>query len=351
MKAILPKKELAAAANQMKIALVDSSIHALKYVQIDAKSGYVKLSATNLVTSLQALVETPFVEVPGLACVQGKSFIDIVNSVPGESVTVESFSPSQLLISGGNSRFKLNMIPADDFPMLPNPGSDFISLPGAYFIDLFSRTLFAAHTDPVRPAFNGIYLDPAYVACTDGHRLVFVSPHQAPVKRGIVIPAKPLREVASLFSAKSIVEFSYGEREVHFRFDNRLATIRLIEERYPDVRPVIPVAAHHEAKLSRKGLIEALERAALLMSGTRSVNLSFGKNVVEITASGDNGEAQEIVEAQNHKELVMRFDCNYLIQSLNHLKGGEVTLELRESKSPLVIREGELLHVIMPRSQ
>ena len=98
--------------------------------------------------------------------------------------------------------------------------------------------------------------------------------------------------------------------------------------------------------------MQALRRAEIMTSEkANSVKLSFGKNLLTITAnSPEVGEARETM-AINYKgkELAIAFNPRYLIDPLNALTEDEVFIELIDELSPGVIKiNGPFLYVVMP---
>jgi len=153
------------------------------------------------------------------------------------------------------------------------------------------------------------------------------------------------------------VELKFGENQASFALKNEtgfsvLLITKLIEGNYPNYRQVIPGEAKERIAVAREELVQALRRAEIMTSEkANSVKLSFGKNVLTITAnSPEVGEARETM-AINYKgkELAIAFNPRYLIDPLNALTEDEVFIELIDELSPGVVKiNGPFLYVVMP---
>ena len=70
----------------------------------------------------------------GVAVAPGRLVTDIVRALEPGAVTVES-DDEELRIASGRSHFAVRTHPADDFPRLPAPTGETVTLPGAGLAD------------------------------------------------------------------------------------------------------------------------------------------------------------------------------------------------------------------------
>jgi DNA polymerase-3 subunit beta len=109
--------------------------------------------------------------------VGARKMIDILRTMPNDqTVTLES-SQNKLVLKGGKSRFTLQTLPAEDFPLVqeaPSFGPTF-SVPQKTLKDLLNQVSFAMAVHDIRYYLNGILFvaegKQLSLVATDGHRL------------------------------------------------------------------------------------------------------------------------------------------------------------------------------------
>ena len=335
----------------------------LSNVLIRAEGSYVEFTATDLDVTVACKVEAKVTK-PGATTLPVKKLFGIVRELQGE-IEIETDEKNLSSIRSGSSFFKIHGLGADEFPPLPKFKDDKkVSLPQENIRNLIRKTSFAVSTDESRYVLNGIFISlkegkMTFVA-TDGRRLALVDEEVDISEKSageFIVPAKAINELNRLLQDKGEVELKFGENQASFALKNEtgfsvLLITKLIEGNYPNYRQVIPGEAKERIPVGREELVQALRRAEIMTSEkANSVKLSFGKNLLTITAnSPEVGEARETM-AINYKgkELAIAFNPRYLIDPLNALTEDEVFIELIDELSPGVIKiNGPFLYVVMP---
>jgi len=335
----------------------------LSNVLIRAEGSHVEFTATDLDVTVACKVEAKVVK-PGATTLPVKKLFGIVRELQGE-IEIETDEKNLSSIRSGSSFFKIHGLAADEFPPLPKFKDDKkVSQPQENIRAMIRKTSFAVSTDESRYVLNGIFISlkegkMTFVA-TDGRRLALVDEEVDISEKSageFIVPAKAITELNRLLQDKGDVELKFGENQASFALKNDngfsvLLITKLIEGNYPNYRQVIPGEAKERIPVGREELVQALRRAEIMTSEkANSVKLTFGKNVLTITAnSPEVGEARETM-AINYKgkELAIAFNPRYLIDPLNALTEDEVFIELIDELSPGVIKiNGPFLYVVMP---
>ena len=335
----------------------------LANVLIRAEGSHVEFTATDLDVTVACKVEAKVVK-PGATTLPVKKLFGIVRELQGE-IEIETDDKNLSSIRSGSSFFKIHGLAADEFPPLPKFKDDKkVSQPQENIRAMIRKTSFAVSTDESRYVLNGIFISlkegkMTFVA-TDGRRLALVDEEVDISEKSageFIVPAKAITELNRLLQDKGDVELKFGENQASFALKNEngfsvLLITKLIEGNYPNYRQVIPGEAKERIPVGREELVQALRRAEIMTSEkANSVKLTFGKNVLTITAnSPEVGEARETM-AINYKgkELAIAFNPRYLIDPLNALSEDEVFIELIDELSPGVIKiNGPFLYVVMP---
>jgi len=104
--------------------------------------------------------------------VGARKLIDILKTMPGDQTVSLETQQSKMILKGGKSRFTLQTLPAEDFPLVqeaPSFGPVF-SVPQKVLKDLMSQVSFAMAVQDIRYYLNGIL----FVA--EGNTLFTVTP-------------------------------------------------------------------------------------------------------------------------------------------------------------------------------
>ena len=110
-----------------------------------------------------------------------RKLIDILRTMPSDQTVSLESNQSKLILKGGKSRFTLQTLPAEDFPLVQEAATfgPVFSVPQKTLKDLLGQVSFAMAVHDIRYYLNGI----SFVAegkqlslvATDGHRLAFAS--------------------------------------------------------------------------------------------------------------------------------------------------------------------------------
>ncbi len=335
----------------------------LSNVLMRAEGNSLEFTATDLDVTVACKVEAKVTKA-GATTVPVKKLFGIVRELNGE-IEIEVDDKNVASVRSGSSFFKIHGLAADEFPPLPKFKDDKkVSLPQENIRAMIKKTSFAVSTDESRYVLNGLFVSlkegKMTVVATDGRRLALVDEEVDISEKSageFIVPAKAVNELNRLLQAAGDVELKFGENQASFALkDDKgfsvLLITKLIEGNYPNYRQVIPGEAKERIALGREELVQALRRAEIMTSEkANSVRLTFGKNILTITAnSPEVGEARETI-AINYKgtELAIAFNPRYLIDPLTALTEDEVFFELIDELSPGVVKiNGPFLYVVMP---
>ncbi len=335
----------------------------LSNVLIRAEGSQVEFTATDLDVTVACKVEGKVAK-GGAITLPVKKLFGIVRELTGD-IEIEVDEKNVASIRSGSSFFKIHGLNADEFPPLPNFKDDKkVTQPQENIRAMIRKTSFAVSSDESRYVLNGIFVSlkegKMTLVATDGRRLALVDEEVDISEKSageFIVPAKAINELNRLLQDKGDVEIKFGENQASFALKNEgglsvLLITKLIEGNYPNYRQVIPGEPKERIALGREELVQALRRAEIMTSEkANSVKLSFGKNLLTITAnSPEVGEARETL-AINYKgkELAIAFNPRYLIDPLNALTEDEVFIELIDELSPGVLKiNGPFLYVVMP---
>lgn len=295
--------------------------------------------------------------------VGARKLIDILKTLPGDQkVSLES-QQSKLILKGGKSKFTLQTLPAEDFPLVqdaPSYGPVF-SVPQKTLKSLLAQVSFAMAVHDIRYYLNGILFvaegKQLSLVATDGHRLAFASAEldvEVP-KQEVILPRKTVLELQRLLSDKEgAIDMQFAANQARFAFDGMEFVTKLVEGKFPDYNRVIPRNHQNIVVLGRQPLLAALQRAAIMTSEKfKGVRLSLEPGVLRLTANNaDQEEAVDELDIEYSGDaIVMGFNVTYLIDALTNMSQDMVRMELSDGNSSALITIPDNEHfkyVVMP---
>jgi DNA polymerase-3 subunit beta len=336
----------------------------LSNVLLRAEESRLELTATDLDVTIACSVEANVGRV-GATTLPVKRFFNIVRELAAPSIDLEVDEKQTCVITAGPSYYKINGLPAEEFPPLPKfTEKKRVVVPQDKLRSILRKTSFAISTDETRFVLNGIFFSlkdhKITMVATDGRRLALVDEEvdiPAESDGEFIVPTKAINELNRLLTTTGQVEIKFTDNQAAFALqdDKGFAVLiisKLIEGNYPNYRQVIPAETKERIALGREELLHALRRAEIMTSEkSNSVKLTFGKNNLSITANTPEvGEARESI-AVNYKgkDMAIAFNPGYLMDPLKALDNDEVYLELIDELSPGVLKiNGPFLYVLMP---
>ncbi|MCB2028046.1 MAG: DNA polymerase III subunit beta, partial [Rhodoferax sp.] len=135
-----------------------------------------------------------------------RKLIDILRTMPADQTVALESSQNKVILKGGKSKFTLQTLPAEDFPLVQEaPGfGPLFSVPQKTLKDLLGQVAFAMAVHDIRYYLNGILFvaegKQLSLVATDGHRLAFASVTlEAEVPRQeVILPRKTVIELQRL---------------------------------------------------------------------------------------------------------------------------------------------------------
>jgi DNA polymerase-3 subunit beta len=315
-----------------------TTLPVLSNILIEAEEGAVRMSGTDLDTSVSVRVPAEVAE-PGAITAPAKKLQEIARELPG--ATEMSTQGDSIFINSGRSRFKLNGLPRDEFPAFPKVDfTESWKVTGAELQRLITHVSFAASTEETRPILNGVLWQlrdgEMRMVATNGHRLAKMT---LPVEAAAQVPAvdlivhpKALQQVQRLFGGDAQVEVARSENHIGFRSETVQVYTRLIEGPYPNYEQVIPKDNDKNMVADKGALTGAVRRMAIVASDqTHRIRMSLGGPMLRFSVeSPDLGAANEELPVEYDGEpLEIGFNAQYLLELLRYMPTDEVRMSFK----------------------
>jgi DNA polymerase-3 subunit beta len=295
--------------------------------------------------------------------VGARKLIDILRTMPSDQTVSLESSQSKLILKGGKSRFTLQSLPAEDFPLVQeaaNFGPAF-SVPQKTLKELLNQVSFSMAVHDIRYYLNGILFvaegKQLSLVATDGHRLAFASAMldvEVP-RQEVILPRKTVLEMQRLLSDKEgAIDMQFANNQAKFSFEGMEFVTKLVEGKFPDYNRVIPKNHKNTITMGRTALLATLQRTAILTSDKfKGVRLNLEPGVLRVASS--NAEQEEAVDEleidYGGDAIEIGFNVTYLIDALTNMDQDMVQVDLADSNSSALITipgNDTFKYVVMP---
>ena len=338
----------------------------LDHFLFDIKDGKLTITATDLETSMSTSLDVQSDEDIRMA-VPSKMCIEMLKALPNQPVTFTLQADTNIIeLKSEFGRYKLIGQNADDFPRIPEATAEnsFNMASGALSSSIV-QTIFASGNDELRLSLTGVYVqlfknNVVFVA-TDANRLVKIE--RTDVKPGVeasfILPKKALNLLkSSLPQDDSECHVDFNDSNAFFTFGDVILICRLIDERYPDYRAVIPTENPNKLTVNRTDFLNSVKRISIFGNkSTNQINIKITGSELTISAEyiDMSNEAVERLGCDfAGEDMEIGFNSKLLIELLQNINTPDIIIELSTPNRAGIILPNQniddehLLMLIMP---
>ena len=335
----------------------------LANVLIRKTAGQIQLTTSDLEIQIRTSVEFEGDAGNFTTTVGARKLIDILRTMPADQTVSLESSQNKLILKGGKSRFTLQTLPAEDFPLVQeaqNFGPAF-SVPQKTLKELLHQVSFAMAVHDIRYYLNGILFvaegKQLSLVATDGHRLAFASATldtEVP-RQEVILPRKTVLEMQRLLNdQEGAIEMQFAGNQARFAFEGMEFVTKLVGGKFPDYNRVIPKNHKNSVTLGRTALMATLQRAAILTSDKfKGVRLHIEPGTLRVAAN--NAEQEEAVDELEidyaGDTIEIGFNVTYLIDVLGNMGQDMVRIDLADANSSALVTipdNSQFKYVVMP---
>jgi len=372
MKATLIQENLAKALVHINKAVTSRpNIPVLANVLIEAQKGMIKLSSTNLEMGISTWIGANISD-EGRLTVSAKLLSEFVSIIkPGK---IDLFENNQMLeVNCVDNKAEFFIIPADDFPTVPEPeGQNIIEVNAMALANAISQTAVAAGTDDSRPVLTGILMEAKDKQLTmvgvDGFRL---SRKILKLDKTIkvdsfkeIVPARTLKDMESILrdvvDEKDTVKIYYlgTKNQLLFKVGDLELSTRLIEGEFPDYEKIMPKEKVLRFVMDREEFNNALKIVSIFARNVignktrfkvdaEGKKLTLSSNVVDV---GKNDSEIKITDVEGD-DLETGYNVRFLMEAVGVVKSKLIVFETNSATAPGVFinpDDPDFTHVVMP---
>ena len=324
-----------------------SSLSVIEGILCRAGQG-LSLTGYNMETAITYTVDADVAD-PGECILPARLFGDIIRRLPEGPVTVVVDDNFKVSIRAGYASFNISAESADDYPDLPdvNEGKA-IRIPQSALKDLIGGTIFAVSENQGRPIHTGVKFEVTNTSVSaiavDGFRLArrtFHPEEETGRELSFVVPAAGLKEVEKILTdSDEMAAFTLGAKHILYQIGGATLVCRLLEGEFLDWRRVVPTNCPIKLVANVADLASSVERVGLIVSEKYKspIRCTFSNQVLNMRTATTIGAAEDrCAIAGDGKELEIGFNVRYMADALRVIPCEEVTMELTNGLSPIVL--------------
>ncbi len=346
----------------LKTVSTKSVMPILTGIRLTGKNGeQVELASTDMELSLR-LTLSGKVEGEGAAVIPGRLLTDIVRSLPPGDVNIEIRDNEGLAeVKSGGANFKINCLPAADFPRLPQmPAENVFQVAAAPLLATINTVARAASSDETRPVLTGILVkfnkDKLKMVATDSYRLSVretKASSSLTEKKEIIIPRSSLEELARLGSGgDDEIKVGIVNGQVLFEVGATLLASRLIEGQFPNYQQLLPDESNYEIVLDKEELLEVTRRIGLMAQKNAPLRMKFSDGELTVSARAPQvGEASETLAVPfKGEETEIGFNAEFFRDGIDSVDEERLILRIISPLKPGLIKgsSDDFLYLVMP---
>ncbi len=306
----------------------------------ELEENVLKITATDLETTLITTLEPSMSEDSGKITIPAKLLLEFLKNFPDAPLTFTvNLKTCAIEIVSNDGKYKLSGHNADDYPQVPAlDATKSIELPSTLLAAAINKTIFATGTDELRPVMSGVLFEftPDYLTFvgTDAHKLVrYRRPDiQASESTSFIVPRKPLNVLKGLLLGNDMVKVEYNETNAAFNLPGIELYCRLIEGKFPPYEAVIPKDNPNKLVVHRQDFISSVKRLSPFANqSTHQVRMRISGQELMMNAE-DIDYSNEAVEHLKCNfegdDMEIGFNSKFLLDMVSNLETEEICFNL-----------------------
>ena len=291
------------------------------------------------------------------ATVLPKKFVQIVKQLPGNDVGI-TVEKNRAEIVSGSSKFKLNCIDAEEFPIFSDSYTESPSfeVEGRAIKEMIRKVAFCVSADIGKPMFMGVYItnENGVLSCmaSDTYRLAWyknlkVNYHEP---FSLIVPGELLTKIGKIINDDDNVKIYIGERELVLAIGGYVVSTRLLDGKYPDLSNVLPEKPETQTAIERQPLIDTINRAILVVDkGTKTVSLAVN-DCITVNAESELGRMNEELPISFKGNLLegIFINARYLLEGIKAVDGDTLHIDFHRETGPIIVKEAGFRYLVLP---
>ena len=327
-----------------KVISNKNTLPILDYFLMELSGKTLKVTTSDLETTLTGSIEVDSVEREGTIAAPVKLMLDSLKEFPEQPIEIDVNDKNWvILINWKSGSLSLPGASAVSYPAVPqlNAEKKEIKLNVDTLVNGINKTIFATADDELRPVMNGVFLNLAPSSLTfvgtDAHKLVkYEVETENTENASFILPKKPANLLKSiLLKEEDDIVIAFDSKYAVFQLKNHTLVCRLIEGNYPNYNAVIPANNPNKVLVDRIELINGIRRVAVCSNPTTNlIRMNIGGDKISLTAQDldFSVSANETISCSYEGQPIpIGFKSTFLVEILSNIDTPTVVIELADS--------------------
>ena len=352
-----------------KVISNKNTLPILDYFLLELKDNELKVTTSDLETTLIGHLHVDNVEREGVIAAPAKLMLDSLKEFPEMPLEFDVNDTTwEIRVRWASGSLSIPGASAVSYPAIQSisPEHKEILMDVDMLLEGINKTIFATADDELRPVMNCVYFNyeegkVTFVA-TDAHKLVRSMAECVDVdfNASFILPKKPANLLKGMLVKESApVRVMFDAKNVIFQLSNHKLVCRLIEGNYPNYNAVIPTANPNKVLVDRVEFVNGIKRVAVCSNPTTNlIRMDIGGNKISLAAQDIDFSvsANETISCSYEGQPVtIGFKSTFLVEILSNIDTPTVVIELADSTRAGVFkpvyddkRASEVLMLLMP---
>ena len=336
------------------------------------QDGTLELVATDLEIGLLSTISVTVNE-PGTFTVNGRDLYELISRMPEGLVEITENNDLQIFVTNEKktSKYKLLGLQSADYPLLPQGDfSSSLNISVKNLASIINKSYYIISPEmkfSLGGALMTISGNKLELAATDSHRLAYLyydAEFQIPETAeeetlSFIVSRKTLLELLKICEEGDI-HFTFDKNNLFFKHKNRVLSSRIIDQKFPNYKAVIPDRTEVETSVSRDELLQILRRILIFKTRNNGVVFNFDNNrlILERTTP-EKGEGHDEMDIQyNANPVKVAFNGNFIMDFLSHVETENIQIKIIDEDSSFIFKpvidpgsqqeEVDFIYVVMP---
>lgn len=331
---------------------------------------FLTLTASDLDSTMSALIELSYVEGEGSVAVPSKILLETLKLIPETPIVFAIDEENNVIkFTAANGEYDSPCFPGNEYPQIKKMEQcNSFEIDSNILQRAISKTLFASGNDELRPNMMGVLCELSsecitFVA-TDAHKLARYRNNTIKTDdfASFILPKKPISQLKNVLLGLSEpvkVEYSSDTNHIQFSFGNIILYSSLKEGKYPNYEAVIPTENPNVFIVSREDFLKSIRRVGIFSNqSTFQVRVSLNEETTNISAEDidySNKAEESISGTYVGEHMDIGFNSRFLREMLENMDSPEIRIEMSQPNRAALIMPSEefsaeesLLMLIMP---
>lgn len=348
----------------------------LKNIILYTNNGNLIIEATDLEISYQTKISCDIIE-EGSILLDPKKIYELIKELPFQNITIEENdnfwikikSDKNTEIENSEMEYEIAGLPAEEFPRFVTAvNGKYLSIASSLLKDMIDKTIFSVASDDSKTkiSLTGINfelikegnLNKIRMVSSDSLRMNLVDKTidtDFELEKPIIIPKKGAIELKKILDRYESINLFIQDKFLFVLTEKENITIRLIDDKFPPYRSIIPENEGNSIEIDRLKFINTLKRLTILTTDVYdSIKMKTNKNIIELeTLENETARAKETIPINTeHADFIeIVFNGKFVLNILSVMKSKNIKLTINNSKSPCLITGSDdegFLSIFMP---